>query len=136
MQILAPTVSLLADPEQPINQVAFRNVALGAKFNAPSLSIGGDVDLAIAAGVNGALSIVLASDESLWPRRVCRRFTPPRMNAGWVRHWTPFLGADWRHVNGFGADLAASSRTRSYKLHSVQEHRAGFPGFKSALTSY
>ncbi|HJY07559.1 MAG TPA: hypothetical protein VJ323_14670, partial [Bryobacteraceae bacterium] len=66
MRILAPTASLLADPEQPINQVGFRGAALGAEFNSPSLSIGSGIGVAITAGVNSALSIALPSDETLF----------------------------------------------------------------------
>ena len=137
MQILAPTVSLLADPEQPINQVAFRNVALGAKFNAPSLSIGGDVDLAITAGVNGALSIVLPSDKMLFGQDDFVPAIPLAADECWMGfELDAFLGGKLgATVNGFGADIAASSKLGLTSYILFKSTGAGFPGFKSALTS-
>jgi hypothetical protein len=136
MQLLAPTVSLLAHPEQPINQIAFRGAALSAKFNSPALSIASGVDLAITAGVNGALSIVLPSDQTLFGPNDFVPAIPLAADECWMGfELDAFLsGQLGATVNGFGAGIAASSKLGLTTYILFKSTSAGFPSFKSALT--
>jgi hypothetical protein len=137
MRILAPTASLLADPEQPINQVGFRGAALGAEFNSPSLSIGSGIGVAITAGVNSALSIALPSDETLFGPDDLVPTIPIAADECWMGfELDAFLGGQLdATVNGFGAGIAASSKLSLTSYTLFKSTGAGFPGFKSALTT-
>jgi hypothetical protein len=135
-RLLAPTVSLLANPEQPINQVAFRGAALSAKFNSPMLSLASGIDLGIAAGVNGALSIFLPSDQTLFRAVDFVPVIPIAADECWMGfELDTVLGGDaGATFNGFGAGIAVSSKLGLTSYILFKSTGSEFPGLQSALT--
>ena len=134
--MVLPAASLVGDFTSPVDQIHFSRGAFGATFTEPSLLVGG-ADFSLSAGASGALSVVRAADQTLFPDDGVSPTIPIAAGECWigVEIDGTLGGAISAAVDGFGVGASASGSLELATYTLVKAKGGSFPPLKDCITT-